>query len=72
MSILEQLNSGALHQQARAANPHCVDASGNVHRTPERADFIDWRAEMVREYGNNARQWPADLQVELVTRWAPA
>lgn len=42
MQITDLLNSGALHEAARKRRPDCVDVNGNVHRSPERAEFVSW------------------------------
>lgn len=42
MSILGKLESGELHAKARATRPDCVDNLGNIHSTPERAEFVSW------------------------------
>ena len=72
MSILDRLNSGELHAAARATRPDCVDATGNIHKTPERARFVDWRAEQVAAHGRDVEAWPAKKRAEYARRYVPA
>lgn len=72
MSILEKLNSGAFHNAARAKNPDCVDAVGNIHKSAERARFVDWRAEQVAAHGRDVEAWPVKKRVEYARRYVPA
>jgi hypothetical protein len=68
MSILDRLNSGEIHAKARAARPNNVDALGNVHISPSRAVFIDWRSSMSSIHGIDPRQWPDSARKELQQR----
>lgn len=72
MNIIDRLNSGELHQAARKRRPDCIDAVGNVHRSPERRAFVDWRAGMDNRYGTNRREWPESVRAELERRYVPA
>lgn len=72
MSILDRLNSGALHQTARDNRADCVDAVGNIHKTPQRARFVDWRAKQVATHGRDVEAWPADVRAEYDRAYVPA
>jgi len=69
MDILAKLNSGALHAAARNRRPDCVDARGNLHTSPERAAYVNWRNAMAREYGSEPAEWPPEIQRELERRY---
>lgn len=64
MSIVDKLNSGALHRSARLARPDCVDLKGNIHASPERARFVSWVIRMKKLYGSDARTWPEIARAE--------
>lgn len=64
MDIIAALNSGKLHAAARTANPECVDAKGNVHHSEKRAKFVDYRNEVVAEYGDDHNAWPREVKRE--------
>ena len=68
MNILEQLNSGAFHNKARVTSSDCVDTVGNIHRSPERARFADWKRNAKKTHGIDTRAWPADVRAELDKR----
>ena len=72
MDILDYLNSGQLHAAARKRNPDCVDAKGNIHTTPERARFVDWRDRMKGLYGDDVKAWPPIPREEYAARYAPS
>lgn len=57
MTLLEKLNSGALHAKARATRPECVDAKGNIHCSPERARFVDWVATHGKDHPEYAERY---------------
>jgi len=67
MTILEKLNSGALHAKARIDRPDCVDANGSIHASPERASFVDWRTAMVNSHGD-VSGWSAELKAEYAAK----
>lgn len=72
MNILDKLNSGELHAKARAARPDCVDATGGIHNTPERARFVDWAREAKNVCGENVAGWPSDIRAEYDARYVPS
>lgn len=72
MSITDLLNSGELHTSARQRRPNSVDSNGNIHASPERADFVNWRTEMAAAHGQDASQWPADARAEYQARYVPS
>ena len=72
MNITDLLNSGKLHAAARANRPDCVDSAGNIHKSAERAEYVNWRASMKAIHGDDAKQWPASVKAELKRRHVPA
>tara|TARA_Y100000310_G_scaffold300671_1_gene336529 strand:+ start:172 stop:393 length:222 start_codon:yes stop_codon:yes gene_type:complete len=72
MNIIDRLNSGELHSAARADRPECVDGLGNIHATPERAAFVDWRRDMAAEHGDNPADWPEEHRAEYERRYVPS
>lgn len=72
MNILDQLNSGAIHAVARASRPDCVDASGNIHVTPERARFVSWKLRMSEMYGATVSEWPQAARDEYAAKYVPS
>lgn len=71
MDILAKLNSGEFHAAARKRRPDCVDAKGNIHRSPERAAYVDWLLRMETIHGEDRREWPATVKAELERRHVP-
>lgn len=72
MNITDLLNSGALHAAARERRPECVDRTGNVHGSAERAQFVDWRDAQKATHGNDVSAWPADARAEYAARYVPS
>lgn len=72
MTIIDRLNSGELHQAARASRPDCVDATGGIHHTPERARFVDWARKVKATHGANTSEWPEGIRAEYAARYTPA
>lgn len=68
MNILEQLTSGALHAKARSARPDCVDTKGNIHNSPERAQFVDWLSDAKATWGDDTTLWTKTQKAELRKR----
>ena len=71
MTIIDKLNSGALHAAARAKRPECVDRKGNIHHSPLRAEFINWLMPMKDRYGE-VEDWPYELRAEYRARYVPS
>lgn len=69
MSIIDRLNSGRLHAAARQSRPECVDSLGNIHASPERARFVDWRRKVARLYGDDVAGWPVCARDEYAKRY---
>lgn len=72
MSIIDRLNSGALHAAARARRPDCVDGNGNIHVSPERARFADWLRRMKTIYGDDVAEWPPIPRAEYARKYVPS
>ena len=70
MTILDRLNSGELHAAARRRRPDCVDATGNVHATPQRAAFVNWLIANPTP-DDDPRNWPADYRAAYHANYAP-
>ena len=69
MTILDKLTSGDIHAAIRAKRPDCVDVRGNIHRTPERRAFVDWRIEMAETHGQDVSAWPQAVRDEFDARY---
>lgn len=69
MDILEKLNSGALHSAARSARPECVDMVGNIHRSAERADFVNWLMGAKKCNGSDTAKWTESQRAEYASRY---
>lgn len=72
MNILDRLNSGELHQRARAAHPDRVSADGSIHASADRARFVDWMNGQKATHGDNVRDWPAPIVAEYDARYVPS
>lgn len=72
MNILDRLNSGQLHAQARASRSDCVDAKGNIHVSAERARFVDWLNSAKLINGDDVNQWNAKAKSEYKARYVPS
>ena len=72
MTIIDRLNAGEFHDAARKRNPDCVDAKGNIHATPERARFVNWREKMKGLYGDDVKAWPPIARDEYTVRYVPS
>jgi hypothetical protein len=72
ISIIDKLNSGQLHAQARKSRPDCVDAKGNIHASPERARFVNWYFKMVQIYSDDVANWPSCARDEYKVRYVPS
>ena len=72
MNILAQLNSGAIHKKARASRADCVDALGNIHGSASRAQFVNWRLDIVAAHGQDPDLWPDHIIAEHKARYVPS
>ena len=72
MTIIDKLNSGALHAAARAKRPECADRKGNVHGSEERARFVNWLYQMQAIYGQDVEEWPELARAEYRARYVPS
>ena len=71
-SILERLNSGQIHADARKRKPDCVCNRGNIHATPDRARFVNWLYRMKDMYGDDVQSWPEIARKEYATKYVPS
>lgn len=71
-SIIDRLNSGELHAAARARRPDCVDRNGNIHRSPERRDFVEFMLDVKAEHGDDHNHWPRAVKREYRERYVPS
>jgi len=71
-SITDRLNSGAIHAAMHARHPDRVDAKGNLHCTPERAEFVNWLDKMRCLYGASVADWPQTARDEYARRYVPS
>ena len=65
MNIIEQLNSGEIHRQARQLHPDRVCSKGNIHHSKERAEFVDWVNKQSVVHGIDVNKWSKDMKKEL-------
>lgn len=72
MDITDMLNSGTLHDNARKRHPDCVDNTGNIHVTPERAQFVNWLNATRAIHGFDVKAWPASQRAEYAKRYVPS
>lgn len=70
--LLARLNSGEIHARLREKHPDCVCKRGNIHGSPERARFEDWRYGVIEEHGQDHALWPAGVREEFERRYVPS